>query len=384
MLEHLFHGSKRYWLWITFLLGVILVGFASYVYQFNNGLSVTGMGRDVSWGLYIGQFTFFVGVAASAVTVVLPYYLHDVKEFGKITIFGEFLAIASVIVCILFIIVDLGKPMRLFNMMIYATPNSMMFWDMIVLSGYFLLNLIIGWNVLEAEYNDVAYPKWVKNLIYLSIPWAVSIHTVTAFLIAGLPGRYSWLTAIMAARFLASAFASGPALLIIFCLVMKKVTKFDAGEKAIGKLAMIMTYAAVISVFFVGLEFFTVFYSQMPEHMAPFLYLFTGLEGHHFLVPFMWTFVILAVVALAILINPKTRHNQNTLLFGCVALFIAMMIDKGLGLIVSGFVPNAFDKVTEYIPTLPEILITFGVWAIGGLVLTLLYKMAISVKEIVE
>jgi len=384
MLEHIFHGSKRYWLWIAALLTVIAVGFASYVYQFQNGLSVTGLGRDVSWGLYIGQFTFFVGVAASAVTVVLPYYLHNVKEFGRVTIFGEFLAIASVIVCILFIIVDLGRPMRLFNLMIYPSPHSMMFWDMIVLSGYFLLNLVIGWNVLEAEYNDVHYQPWVKKLIYVSIPWAVSIHTVTAFLIAGLPGRFSWLTAIMAARFLASAFASGPALLILFCLVMRKLTRFDAGDEAIRKLSLIMTYAITITVFFVGLELFTVFYSQMPEHMASFIYLFAGLEGHGFLVPFMWTFVVLAAVALVILINPRTRNSKIWLPIGCAAVFISMMIDKGLGLIVGGFIPNAMDHVTEYVPTLPEILITFGVWAIGGLVLTLLYKMAVSVKENAE
>jgi len=381
MLEHIFHGSKRYWLWIAALLTVIMAGFASYVYQFQNGLGVTGMGRDVSWGLYIGQFTFFVGVAASAVTVVLPYYLHNVKEFGRVTIFGEFLAIASVIVCILFIIVDLGRPMRLFNMMIYATPHSMMFWDMIVLSGYFLLNLVIGWNVLEAEYNDVHYQPWVKKLIYVSIPWAVSIHTVTAFLIAGLPGRFSWLTAIMAARFLASAFASGPALLILFCLAMRKLTRFDAGEKALEKLSLIMTYAMTVTVFFVGLELFTVFYSQMPEHMASFIYQFAGLEGHSFLLPFTWTFVVLAAIALVLLLNPRTRTSRTWLPVACAAVFISMMIDKGLILIVSGFIPNAMDHVTEYVPTLPELLITFGVWAIGGLVLTLLYKMAVAVKE---
>ena len=153
MLEKAFKGDQRYYRWVLTLLGLIGLGFACYLLQFNKGLSITGMSRDVSWGLYIAQFTFLVGVAASAVMVVLPYYLHNVKAFGKITILGEFLAVASVTMCLLFIVVDLGKPMRLLNVLLYPTPNSILFWDMIVLNGYLFLNIVIGWNVLDAERN---------------------------------------------------------------------------------------------------------------------------------------------------------------------------------------------------------------------------------------
>ena len=251
------------------------------------------MSRDVSWGIYIAQFTFFVGVAASAVMVVLPYYLHNYKAFGRITILGEFLAAASVTVCVIFIIVDLGQPSRALNILLYPTPNSILFWDMIVLNGYLLLNIVIGWNVLDAERKSVPPPFWVKPLIYVSIPWAVSIHTVTAFIYSGLPGRGFWLTAIMAPRFLASAFASGPALLILLCLIIRRFTKFDPGKEAIQSLGKIVAYAMVISVFFVLLELFTVFYSQIPEHMHHFEYLFIGLEGHEKLVHWSWAFVVL-------------------------------------------------------------------------------------------
>jgi Ni/Fe-hydrogenase subunit HybB-like protein len=381
MLEKALKGDQRYWRWVFSLLAVIGVGFACYLLQLNRGLTITGLSRDVSWGLYIAQFTYLVGVAASAVMVVLPYYLHDVKAFGKITILGEFLAVACVTMCLLFIVVDLGKPMRLLNVLLYPTPNSILFWDMIVLNGYLFLNIIIGWNVLEAERKGVHYPNWVKPLIYTSIPWAVSIHTVTAFLYAGLPGRHYWLTAIMAARFLASAFASGPSLLILLCFLVKKFTKFDAGKEAVQKLAVIVTYAMVISVFFVGLEFFTAFYSQIPGHMASLKYLFVGLEGHGKLIPFMWLFVILAIGALVLLINPKTRENEKTLKIACVAVFLSMWLEKGLGLIVAGFIPNPFEQVREYVPTAPELLIVAAVWATGFLVLTLLYKMAVTVKE---
>lgn len=382
MLEKALSGSKKYWEWVVFLFAVIGLGFVSYLVQLNRGLTITGMSRDVSWGLYIGQFTFLVGVAASAVMVVLPYYLHNVKPFGKIVIFGEFLAVASVIMCLLFIVVDLGKPMRLLNVLLYPTPNSILFWDMIVLTGYLLLNIVIGWNVLESERNSVPPPNWVKKLIYISIPWAISIHTVTAFLYAGLPGRHYWLTAIMAARFLASAFASGPAFLILLHFVIKRFSKFDAGEEAVQKLAQIVTYAMTINIFFLGLEFFTAFYSQVPAHgMHSLEYLFIGLDGHEKLVPFMWISAILALGALVLLINPKTREKESTLRAACLAVFLSLWIEKGLGLVIAGFIPNAFEKITEYAPTAPEILITLGVWATGFLILTILCKVAVSVKE---
>ncbi len=381
MLENAIYGGRRYWAWIFFLLSLIGAGFIAYIYQFQNGLGVTGMSRDVSWGLYIGQFTFLVGVAASGVMVVLPYYLHNYKKFGRLTILGEFLAIAAVVMCMLFIFVDMGQPLRVLNVILHPTPNSVMFFDMAVLSGYLLLNLLIGWTVLGAERKEVGPPKWVKPLIYLSIAWAPSIHTVTAFLYAGLPGRHFWLSAIMAARFLASAFAAGPALLILLALIVRKYTKFDPGKEAIQSLGKIVTYCMLLNVFFLGLEFFTAFYSQIPGHMHSFVYLYTGLHGHSQLVPIMWVSSILAAVAVFMLVFPQIRKNESLLAIACIATFFSLWIDKGFGLVVGGFVPNPFEKITEYWPTLPETIITVAVWAIGFLVLTVLYKIAISVKE---
>lgn len=381
MLEKAIYGSRRYWVWIFFLLALIGAGFISYLYQFKQGLGITGLSRDVSWGLYIGQFTFLVGVAASGVMVVLPYYLHNYKKFGRLTILGEFLAISAVVMCMLFIFVDMGQPLRVLNVILHPTLSSVMFFDMVVLSGYLILNLLIGWTVLGAERKEVPPPKWVKPLIYLSIAWAPSIHTVTAFLYAGLPGRHFWLSAIMAARFLASAFAAGPALLIILALIVRKYTKFDPGKEAIQALGKIVTYCMIINIFFLGLEFFTAFYSQIPGHMHSFVYLYAGLHGYSQLVPIMWLSSILAVVALVMLVFPQIRKNESLLAIACMATFFSLWIDKGFGLVVGGFVPSPLEKITEYWPTLPETLITLAVWAIGFLVLTILYKIAVSIKE---
>jgi Ni/Fe-hydrogenase subunit HybB-like protein len=381
MLEKALIGTKKYYGWMTALLAVIGVGFACYLWQFQFGLGITGMSRDVSWGFYIAQFTFLVGVAASAVMVVLPYYLHNYKAFGRITILGEFLAVASVTMCILFIFVDLGQPIRVMNVLLHPTPNSILFWDMIVLNGYLFLNIIIGWNVLEAERNNVAPAGWLKPLIYLSIPWAVSIHTVTAYLYCGLPGRGFWLTAILAPRFLSSAFAAGPAFLILLCMIVRKLSNFDPGKEQIQSLAKVVAYAISVNVFFFLCEVFVVFYSNIPEHMDHLKYLFVGLHGHGVLVPWMWASMILMVVSIILLVNPVTRKNETVLVVACITVFVGTWIDKGLGMISGGFVPNPLHHVNEYVPTLPEILIALAIWAIGFLVLTALFKIAVTIKE---
>lgn len=380
MLEKALTGDKRYWGWLAFVLVMMGVGFIAYLRQLDYGLGVTGLGRDVSWGFYIAQFTFLVGVAASAVMVVLPYYLHNFKAFAKITILGEFLAIPSVLMCMLFIFVDMGQPFRVQNVLLYPTLNSPMFWDMISLSGYLFLNILIGYISLSSYNKGIAPPKWIKPFIIISIPWAISIHTVTAFLYSGLVARPFWMTAVLAPRFLASAFSAGPALLILICFIVKKLTRFDAGKEAIQKLAVITTYAMCINVFLILMEMFTTFYSGMPEHMHHFQFLYMGLHGHNILVPWMWLSSILAIISLVLLLTPKFRHKNVMLGFGCVAVFVSIWIDKGLGMIVAGFTPTQMGEVVDYWPTLNELLISVGVYGIGIFVMTLLYKIVFKVR----
>jgi len=381
MLEFAVKGSKAYWTWIIVLLAGIGTAFLFYLWQLQVGLGITGLSRDVSWGFYVANLTYFVGVAAGGVMVVLPYYLHDYKAYGRITIMGEFLAIGALVMCMLFLFVDLGQPMRFANIFLYPTPNSVIFYDALVLTGYLLLNLIIGWNVLEAERNGAHYQMWIKPLIYISIPFAVSIHTVTAFLYCGLPGRGFWLTAILAPRFLSSAFAAGPSLLILLCLLVRNVTKFDPGKEQIQSLGKTVAYAICINVFFFLCEVFVAFYSNIPEHMDHIKYLFLGLHGHGALVPWMWSSMALMLVGIILTVVPATRKNEVTLAVACAAIVIGTWIDKGMGLIAGGYVPNPLHEVNEYMPTIPEVIISFGVYAIGALILTVLYKIVAGVKE---
>ncbi len=381
MLEKAVVGSRRYWTWIGALCAFILVGFGCYVWEHEVGLGITGLSRDLVWGLYIAQFVFFVGVGASAVVVVLPYYLHDWKAFAKIVILGEFLAISAVTVAGLFILANLGQPARVLNVLLYPSPSSLIFWDLISLTGYILLNAVISMVTLGAERKDVAPPGWIRVVIYLSIPWAVSIHTVTAFIFSGLPGRSFWMTGLLAPRFLASAFASGPALLILLAMAIRRLTGYDAGREAIQRISLIVTYTMVINLFFLLVELFTTFYGQIPEHMAHFEFLFVGLHGHAPLAALMWISMTLMVIALVLLIVPRYRHNETMLAVACVMVFMSLWIDKGLALVVAGFMPTPLGHVTSYVPTLPEISVTLAIWAFGFLMLTVFYKSALSVRE---
>lgn len=352
-----------------------------YLQQLQTGLGITGLGRDVTWGFYIAQLTFLVGVAASAVMVVLPYYLHNYKAFGKMTVLGEFLAVSACTMCLLFVVVDIGSPQRALNLFFHPTPNSILFWDAVVINGYLMINALVTRVSLVAERKGEAPPKWIKPVIYLSIPWAVSIHTVTAFLYAGLGARPFWLTAILAPRFLASAFASGPSFLILLLFALKKFGNYDVGKEPILKLAQIVTYGMLINVFFVAMEMFTAFYSGNHHHTIPFQYLFVGIDEHNALVPWMWTSTVMAIVALVLLLNPKTRNDFKILPWACVLVFAAIWIDKGMGMVVTGFIPNPVGHITEYMPTLPELMISLGIYAFGFLMITVFYKIYLGVRE---
>jgi Ni/Fe-hydrogenase subunit HybB-like protein len=390
MIEKVLKGNSNYWMWLAFLSAFIGVGAICYLRQYLYGMGLTGMGRDLSWGIYISQFTFLVGVAAGGLMLVLPYYIHNYKDFGRITILGEFLAISAIVMCLMFIMADIGQPLRGLNMMLHPTPNSMLFWDMVVLLGYLGLNIICGWVILTAERKQVKPPKWVYIFVYLSLPFAVSIHTVTAMLYCGLPGRHFWLSAITAPRFLASAFAAGPALIVLACLIMKRVANFDAGKEAINKLTTIIMYAAIINAFFVLLEFFVGYYSNIPGHIYSLQYLFFGLEHHGIvynnLVPFMWTSVLLCFGGLGLFAYMKIKDCATDLLvgIGCAMIFFALWLDKGLGFVLGGLVVNPLHEIVEYYPTANEIGITIGIWATGFFLVTVLYKIAVSVEHEVE
>lgn len=377
-------GGRRYHVWMGTLTAIILIGLYAYSLQLRHGLSVTGMNNHVSWGLYISNFTFLVGLAAAAMMLVLPAYVFEDVDFGRAVLIAEGVAVSALVMCLLFVVVDIGNPLASWHLMPVIGrlnwPRSLLAWDVIVLNGYLALNLAIPAYILYSHYTGRT-PEKKKYLpwMYLAVMWAVSIHLVTAFLLAGLPARPFWNTALLGPRFLASAFTAGPAFVIVLLWFIQRETRYQIAEGAFSKLAVITTVAAQINIVMLGSELFYKFYSP-THHGINARYLFFGLDGARALVPWIWLAIGLSLVATVALMIHPIRRNPRWLVPACVLLFVGIWIEKGLGLVIPGFVPSPLGEIVEYTPSLVELGVTAGIWAAGLFVLTVLIKVAVPIE----
>ena len=373
-------GRRSYWIWVGGLAAVMVLGLLAYLRQYDEGLVTTAMRDQVSWGFYIGNFTFLVGVAAAAVLLVIPAYVYHWKPIKEVVILGELLAISAIIMCGMFVMADVGRPDHAWHLIPgigrLNVPSSLLAWDVLVLNGYLLLNIVIVTNLLFALFRGkepntkVFYP-----LVLLSIPAAIGIHTVTAFLYNGFPARPFWNASILAPRFLASAFCSGPAVLLILMQLLRRVTRFEIQDSAIWKVAELMAYAMFLNLFLLGAEVFKEVYSG-TEHAIHMQYMFAGIGEHDTIVPYMWLSVFCSIVAFLLFLIPRTRRRPVTLNLGCVLIFVGVYLEKGMGLVIPGLTPDTLGEIYEYSPTANELLVSAGILSTGSLVFTLLVKVA--------
>jgi molybdopterin-containing oxidoreductase family membrane subunit len=383
-LREVTQGGLAYHVWMAVLTLVMLGGAYAYSVQLRDGLVVTGMHDHVSWGLYISSFTFLVGVAAAAVILVMPtYVLHD-HDFKSAVLFGEGIAVAALVTAIGFVTVDVGGPARMWHLVpvigLLNWPRSMLAWDILVLSGYLALNLLVPFYLLFSRYRDREPDRRLYvPAVFLSILWAVSLHLVTAFLYAGLPSRPYWNSALLGPRFLATAFAAGPALMIVILAVIRGHTAYTIAEATLQKLALVVTVAAQVCLVILVSEMFTEFYRH-THHAARARYLYFGVDGHRELVPWIWTSVGLTVGATALLSVHGLRRTSPVLYVACAMLFVGILIDKGIGTIIPGFVPEPWGKIPTYAPTWVELTVSAGLWALGAFVFTVLAKAAIAIE----
>ena len=377
----IFRGGKAYWCWVGGLTVLVLLALNVYARQLAQGLVMTGMGDEVSWGLYIANFAFLVGMAAAAVMLVIPAYIFKDKEMHKVVIFSELFAVAAMIMCMLFIVVDLGRPDRLWHMIPFIGhfnwPGSLLTWDVIVLNGYLFLNLYVCVYVLyESFHGRKPKPILYIPVVFLAIAWAPTIHTVTAFLFQGLGGRPFWNTGLIAPRFLASAFAAGPAFMILVFTILNKTGAMSIDASVINRSRIIVTVSLLINIFLAGSELFAEFYSD-SVHAVHISHLF-GLHGTSLLAPWIWASLFMSIVAAVLLLSP-VRHNPLALILACILVVVAIWIEKGLGFVVPGFIPSTLGDFVQYVPTTNEIILCIGIWAFGLLVYTIFVKGALPI-----
>jgi molybdopterin-containing oxidoreductase family membrane subunit len=377
-------GNRYYYAWLAVLgLCIVQAGFA-FAHQFQYGLISTSMRDSVSWGFYIGNFTFLVGVAAAAVLLVVPAYVYDWKPIKEVALFGELLAVASIVMCLLFVLVDMGRPDRFWHILPFIgrmnLPSAIMAWDAIVLNIYLAVNLAVASYLVYCGYHGIHYnKKFVVPLVIFSIPMAISIHTVTAFLYNGMASRPYWNSAILAPRFIASAFCSGPALLLILFQILRKVSAFEIKDEAIHKVAELMAYAMGFNLFLFGAEVFKEYYSN-THHLVHYEYLFAGLHGEPSPIAlYAWMSLAFAVISFFLFLIPKTRRNIVTMNIGCVLIYASVYIEKGIALIIPGFTPDQLGQVYAYVPSATELRVAAGVFGIGFLLFTLMVKVSVAI-----
>ena len=383
-LRSILFGSPLYYAWVSGLLLLIAAGGWFYAAQLSDGLVVTNMTNQVSWGFYIANFTFLVGVAAAAVMMVVPAYIFHRDDIKDVVLIADTMAIVAVVMAILFVVVDLGRPDRFWHLIPVIGqlnfPESMLVWDVIVLNGYLLLNAGISFYIIFCHYQGCQPSlKRYFPFVILAIFWAISIHTVTAFLFSANSGRFYWHNALLAPRFIASAFCSGPALMLLGLQIIRAVTRYPIRQTVIDHLGLVMTIALQVTLFFTLAELFTDFYNE-GEHAASARYLYLGLNGHAALTPWIWTALVLLVIAMIIGMVHKWRRTPMLLNIAAVLTTIGIWIEKGMGFVIPGFVPTPIGEIYEYSPSLTEIMVSLGIWALGLLLFTLLAKAAIPVE----
>jgi molybdopterin-containing oxidoreductase family membrane subunit len=378
-------GSLTYQLYLCGLVALMMIGAYAYSVQLRLGLAATNMSNIVSWGFYISNFTFLVGVAAAAVMLILPAYIFKDKDLHRVVIIGEGVAVGALVMCITFVFVDLGRPFKAWHLTpgigILNWPSSLLAWDIIVLNGYLALNLLVPAYILFCQFNGrEPDPRKYRPFVFLSIFWAFAIHMVTAFLYEGLPARAFWNNPMMGPRFLASAFAAGPALITTVLVVVHAHTSFKIPVNTFNKLRLIIVISAIVNLIMLFSEIFKEFYFP-THHSLSATYLFFGLKGHDALVPWIWSAIACNVTGTLILaFNPG--GNKPLVLFpACILLFVGIWIEKGMGLIVPGLVPSPLGEVVSYAPSLVELGVTAGVFGVGIFVITMLVRPALVIEE---
>ncbi len=380
-------GGTKYYAWLLFLGFFILVGSYTAYLQFTQGLIVTGATDQITLESFFASFVFTAHVAAAAVLVVAPGYLYHRKDMKELAVIGEIVAMVFVATGITFVLFHMGRPDRTWHIMpgigYMNFPNSMLAYDTIVLNVYLILNMIGVVYMLYKKYVGKFEAKqlaiWFKPIVFLAIAWGPLIHIVTAFVLASNARIGSWHTAVLPFAFLSMAGASGPALIILLFLLIRKNTKLVINDSVIDLMTTIIAWSLGIIILVFAAETFTLLYPG-TEHASSLRYTMFGHNGLNMYVVWFWGVMVAIVGSFVALLFSKVRRSYDRLLpLVCFVVFVAILTEKPMVLVFPAFSPTPLGEYAEYHVTLIEFFNVLFVWAIGFLSLTLILKGAIGI-----
>ncbi|MDO4291317.1 MAG: polysulfide reductase NrfD [Eggerthellaceae bacterium] len=307
---------------------LVAAGVALWMAQLAGGMVQTGMRNLDSWGLYITCFMFFVGLSAGGLIISSVPKAFGLPGFGGISKVAVMTSIACTVAAIGFVVVDLGQPLRLWELFAYSNLGSPLMWDILVLGTYLILSCVYLWAQLRAERGVMSHVA-LRVISVVALVVAVLVHSVTAWIFGLQQGREMWHTALLGPWFVSSALVCGTALVLVACVALRRAGYLGFARENEVKLAKLLGAFVCVDLYFFGCDLLT---EAFPQG--------SGMEVVQMLVsgqlaPFFWVEVVGCAVCAAICFAPKLRTTP--LLVVASLLAIVGIFCKRVQLLVGGF-----------------------------------------------
>ncbi len=366
-LGKLLKASPRYWAFVSLLMTVLAMGGLAYVAQLQHGGAVMAMRDNYPWGLWFTNYMYYVGLSAGGLVVYASVHLFGAEQFKPLSRLAVLQAALLVMMALLGIVTDMERPWRAVWMLLTPNPTSPFVYTGSAANIYMLICFFDLWVLITGKGGH----KLAHRMTLIALPFAIYLHTTTAFVLSMNKSRELWNSAMMVPIFLTSATASGIALLLLCAYVMKHFKILELTASMFRSLSTLLATVIIMDLFMLVVEIATVFWptSAKPGHVVRFAEFITGRYAFT-LVPVL----ILGVTAFALLAPRRTRHLP-AIQITASALYVVAIWLKRYTLMSMGFAINPLGQFTPpYVPSAVEVFLALGILSLGLLILTLAAK----------
>ncbi len=411
-LQPLLQTGRRYWLWVTGLSLVVLWGVFAYSVQIRHGLVVTNMRDRISWGLYISAFVFFIGISHAGTLISAILRVSHATWRASVTRIAELVTSISLICGAVFVIIDMGRPERMLNLVTFGRLQSPILWDVMAVTTYLSASIVylfvpmvpdlallrdrisddvgpfrrgfyriasINWRGDPQQHS--ALQRALRIMMLLIIPVAIFVHTAVSW-IFGMTLRTGWDTSIFGVLFVAGAIFSGIAALVLIMAVLRLIFHWEEylTSKQFINLGYLLATFGGIMVYVNILEYLTAGFKLDEADEFAFRQLF--LEKFSYL---FWFYVFGLFAPVLLMMYRKTRTIAGVVVSAALVL-AAMFIERYLIVVTGLRVPLMSYEPANYFPSWVEWSILAGMIAAFLLLLSSALKILpmFALAEMVE